>query len=236
LNRYPRLRNVLHNQLKSFENLEVEFVHGVVPTAYFYAADGSEIGKAELGDRSLEELFELFSTHGFTPVRAAIVYPSEPTATASFGGHHYELYSTPNYVSSANDLARSRSHNGLQGYTLTVTSPEENAFVLDFLSSNGVQKVWLGARDTDEGEWKWIGGPESGSVFWNGNQQGSAVDKNYVNWREGEPNDVDDEDCGLFYGFDGKWNDGACSTETASLVIEYGDAPLSIPPSEKTDL
>jgi len=75
-------------------------------------------------------------------------------------------------------------------------------------------------------------------MFWKGKSEGSAVDNRFVNWRAGEPNDVDDEDCAIMYGNDGKWNDGSCALEKASLVIEYGDQPLSVPEPEiiKTDL
>jgi len=238
LNRYPRLRFVLHNQLNSYENVEVQWVPGATPTAHFYAADDSEIDKVELGDRSFEELLQLFSTHGFTPSRPVVTYPSEPTATATFGGHYYEIFSTPNYFSDSNDFARARTRNDVHGHLLTVTSPEENAFVLGLLSSHGIDKVWLGGQDVDEDEWKWIDGKEErGKVFWKGNHGGSVVDDAFVNWREGEPNNVDDEDCALFYGMDGKWNDGTCTTEKASLVIEFSDETAALSePTTKTDL
>jgi len=236
LNRYPRLRYVLHSQLKSYDNLEVQWVPGATPTAHFYDTDGSELDKVELGDRSLEELFELFSKHEFTPSRPVITYPSEPTATASFGGHHYELYPTLNFFHGAYDFARGRIHDGMMGSLLTITSPEENAFVTGFLSSNDVEKTWLAGQDLSEGEWAWIGGAERGTMFWKGKHQGEAVGNSFVNWREGEPNDVDDEDCAMFYGSDGKWNDGTCATEKASLVIEYGDGPIKVPEQQKTDL
>jgi len=237
LNRYPRLRFVLHNQLKYYENVEVQWVPGATPTAYFYSADGTEVNNAELGDKSIEELFELFSSHGFTPARPVITYPSEPTSSASFGGHYYELYNTANFFQDANEFAQGRTHEGLQGALLTVTVPDENAFVVGLLSSNGVDKVWIGGQDESEGEWKWIGGEESGTMFWKGKSEGSAVDNHFVNWRAGEPNDVDDEDCAIMYGGDGKWNDGSCVLEKASLVIEYGNQPLSVPePEIKTDL
>jgi len=218
----------LHSQLKSYENVEVQWVPGAIPTAYLYSADGTEVDKVELGDRSLPELLELFSNHGFTPNRPVVAYPSEPTASASFGGHYYELFSPANFFLDAYDFARSRTHNGQQGAMLTVTAPEENAFVVELITSNGIEKVWLGAQDLSENEWRWIGGVESGNLLWLGRSEGVAVDRCYVNWRVGEPNDVDDEDCAILYGSDGKWNDGTCNLEKASLVIEYGDEPLTV--------
>jgi len=233
LNRYPRLRNVLHNKIKSYENLAVEWVHGATPTAFFYAEDGSEIEQVVLGDRSLEEVFQLFSEHGFTPARPVFVYSSDPIATDSYGGHYYEVFSTPSFFPNANSFAQERLHNGLRGYILTVTSSRENNFISNLLTSNGIEKVWMGGRDADnEGEWIWTSVPESGSVFYKDN---SPQENAFVNWRNGEPNNVDDEDCALLYSLDGKWNDGLCMEEKAALVIEYGDDPL-VEPELKVEL
>ena len=89
---------------------------------------------------------------------------------------------------------------------------------------------WLGATDTgQEGEWKWIGGPEKGHEFWKGNgDSGSAVHGRYSNWYCGghddviadddwwawkqddqawaycQPDDFDNSDCMHMFG-DGSW-------------------------------
>jgi len=226
---------VLHNQLKQYDNIQVEWVPGARPAAHLYDADGNEIKNFELGDRSLEELIEVLKENGFTPSVPVFSYPQDPTASASYGGHHYELFTTQNFFNSADEHARGRTHEGLKGYTLTISSAGENAFVSDFLKTHNVEKAWLGAQDVEEeGKWKWIGE----KVFWTGAADGTAEAGAYVNWHVGEPNDADDEDCAILYAMDGNWNDGSCLTEKAVLVVEYGDLPLIEPTvaDQKSDL
>jgi len=236
LNRYPKLRNVLHNQLKQYDNVEVEWVPGKSPTGYLYDADGTEIKNFELGDKSLDELLQLFSENGFTPSISVATYPQEPTASVSYGGHHYEVFNVPNFFKTSDEHARGRTHEGLRGYTVTISSAGENAFVSELLRTHGVEKAWLGAQDEEEGKWKWIG--ENGQVFWNGAANGVAEGGAFANWHPGEPNDVNDEDCAFMYAMDGFWNDGSCLAERAALVVEYGDAPLVEPAAseQKPDL
>jgi len=218
---------VLHNQLSPFENIKIEWVPGARPTAYLYDSNDVEIENFELGDRSLEELLKILSEHGFTAARPVITYPENPDAVTSYKGRLYELFTIPNFFTNANDFARQRTRDGLTGYTLTITSDRENAFITKLLTDNGVEKVWLGGTDEEEeGQWKWVGGAdESGTVFWTSDHLGTE-DETYVNWREGEPNDVNDEDCSVFYMSDGKWNDVLCLSDKAALVVEFGDIPL----------
>jgi len=219
---------VLHNQLAIYENLEVEWSAGATPTAYLYDADNTVIESFELGDRSLEQLFELFAEHGFTPKLPVVNYPETPDATGTYGGHQYDVYAITNFHSPANEFVRAQQRDGRAGYMVTITSPRENAFVADLLMRAGAEKGWLGVGDElDEGLWLWKGGAaaEQGGVIWRGGVDGSVEEGLFTNWREGEPNDVNDEDCGVMYS-DGRWNDGTCSMEMASLVVEFGDAPL----------
>jgi len=216
----------LHNQLASYENLKVEWSPGAKPTANLYDADDTVIESLDLGDRSLEDLIQLFAEHGFTPTRPIVNYPETPDATATYGGHHYDVYAITNFHSPADEFARAQQRDGRSGYMVTITSPRENAFVADLLTRAGADKGWFGGGDeVDEGLWVWKGGAaaEQGGVIWS--VDGRVEEGSFTNWREGEPNNVDDEDCGVIYA-DGRWNDATCSTEKASLVVEFGDALL----------
>jgi len=219
---------VLHNQLSTYDNLKVEWSAGAKPTAYLYDADNNEIENFELGDRSLEELFQLFAEHGFTPKREVIIYPATPDATGTYGGHDYYVYAIINFHSAADEFARAQQKDGRTGYLVTLTTPRENAFVAGLLQQAGTDKAWFGGGDeVEEGVWTWKGGAagEQGKVIWRGGADGQVGEGALANWREGEPNNVNDEDCGIIFA-DGKWNDGTCSMEKASLVVEFGDAPL----------
>lgn len=90
------------------------------------------------------------------------------------------------------------------GYVVTITDNLEN------LVANSFGSGWIGASDREtEGNWKWITGPEAGTLFYvgRGDQGGSKVGTNYSSWGGGEPNDYGDgEDYAEIYG-DGRWND-----------------------------
>lgn len=109
------------------------------------------------------------------------------------------------------------------GYLATITSAQENAFVKSLLSSSFAFN-WLGANDrTTEGTWQWTQGPEAGTTFWVGLQNGNAVAGRYTNWLANEPNQAGGEEDFLSMLFSGQWNDwGAQPGSIAPYVIEIG--------------
>jgi len=223
LNKYPKLRSVLQYGLKNFNNLQVEWVPGSAPTAYFYDQSGAQVSEAVLGDRTFTELLALLKEHSFTPTLDAISYPDTPLATREYGGPTYHFYSTENPYQTALDFAKSSG-----GYMVTVTSAQEQDFLGKALKELNIPKVWLGASDREEdGIWKWNDGPEKSTVFWTTNPDtGSAA--GYSFWFKGEPNNIDTEDCAQLFP-DG-WNDVSCEVEKTALVVEIGNEPLQEPP------
>jgi len=87
-------------------------------------------------------------------------------------------------------------------------------------TSGGEQQqeaFWTGGSDESaEGDWIWSG---SGTPFWEGDADGSAVDGAYTNWGEDRPNAANDEgeNCMAVYVADGSdgdmgtWNDLLCA-------------------------
>ena len=140
---------------------------------------------------------------------------------------------------------------GRQGYMTTITSAVEAAFVGEQSPFTG----WIGGTDneaygTSEGRWIWATGPEQGTVFWNGEVNGSSP--TYANWsinpQSPEPNNWGGENNG-FGGEDyahiadpavaqpfGSWNDlpntgGSAGSdyEAKGYVVEFGGMPGDTP-------
>lgn len=204
----------------------MEWVPGATPTSYFYDANDNVVSEHVLGDRSLTELLSFFDEVGFKPKVEQIPYPDAPTATKEYGGHTYEIFALENFYPTALQFAQSRG-NG-EGYVVTISSAGENVFLSGVLKELGIRKAWLGGTDEgEEGQWKWMGGPEKDVVFWSTNPDKPAT--GYANWFKGEPNDSDNEDCSIF--FEDGWNDASCVIEKAALIVEIGKEPLQEPPA-----
>ena len=123
---------------------------------------------------------------------------------ATFNGHRYMFCGAVSNISS--DVAICT---GASMSTLTIESPEENAFILGKIGGD----TWLGGSDAGvgaEGVWRWV---PTNHVFWNkGDIQGE-----YENWAMGRPTtkDSNNEDCMVIVdsgGSAGKWNDIVCDS------------------------
>lgn len=121
--------------------------------------------------------------------------------------HMYEVVNHGSSITAtdARTAALARSINGVSGYLANITSSEENSFVAARITQDG----WFGASDAAvEGDWVWLDGPESGTLFWRGTGNGTAF--GYENWANNEPNQSGDEDCSQFYANGSGWNDLPC--------------------------
>jgi len=124
--------------------------------------------------------------------------------------------------------------NGLQGYLVTITSQQENDFIIGKVGGN----AWIGANDAAvEGTWRWVTGPEAGTLIMTEPGDGNNALYNvspYYSWQTGEPNNsggtedyaqlISSNTGGLVAG---KWNDlvdtgGGGDYTVTGFVIEYG--------------
>ncbi len=116
---------------------------------------------------------------------------------------------------------------GAEGYLATITSASENTFVTSRLSDDG----WMGAGDADEeGVWKWVTGPEAGTVFWT--EEEGTLEGEFSNWGMGQPdNDGENgEQCGqIRVGEENDWNDLPCGHKLDYFIVEYGDDEGNMP-------
>ncbi|KAL9963794.1 hypothetical protein ACROYT_G027337 [Oculina patagonica] len=101
--------------------------------------------------------------------------------------------------------------NGAQ--LVKIESTDENDFIKkEFLALE--VNYWIGLTDAEtENDWKWSDGSEL---------------TGYINWRSGQPNDYQGQDCGVIFKgmfsnsdiYDGEWHDGKCSTVRGSASYE----------------
>lgn len=147
-------------------------------------------------------------------------------------GHYYEFVSAPGISWTAAEAAASaRTYFGLQGYLVTLTSQEE----ADFSGAQASGFGWIGATDVAvEDEWRWVTGPEAGTLFWTGRASGTEI--TFANWNGGEPNDYGSgEDYAHIAAASvirggapiGAWNDlpnngGGGAYASQGYVVEYG--------------
>jgi hypothetical protein len=136
-------------------------------------------------------------------------------------GHFYRPISTGNSYTGARAAALNTTFKGQQGYLVTITSADEDAFVFNNVPQTN---IWFALTDEEtEGQWKIDAGPEKGTLIKtsNGQTAGNIVGQ-YNNWAPGEPNNSGNEDYAVTkWGGGSQWND-LPNGFSCPYVIEYG--------------
>jgi gliding motility-associated-like protein len=148
--------------------------------------------------------------------------------------HHYYEYVSNVGISwtSAKNAAEIRTYYGLKGYLATLTASDEARLAGEQSPGTG----WIGGSDAEtEGVWKWVTGPEAGTIFWRGYANGSSP--NFAFWNTGEPNQSDGKEEDYAHitapgvGISGSWNDltnagdSSGNYQPKGYIVEYGDSP-----------
>lgn len=150
-------------------------------------------------------------------------------------GHYYFYVSNEGIRwDDAKTAAENQTFFGLQGYLATITTAEESQLAGEQSPGTG----WIGANDVDnEGEWKWVTGPEAGTVFWIGNFNGSTQNNAFSFWNNAEPNNFGGNEhyahiTDPSIGNPGSWNDLPIAGDVVGspyhpqgYLVEFGGMP-----------
>jgi hypothetical protein len=140
--------------------------------------------------------------------RQALSTPPDTLCVGStFNGHDYWACPTLRSWQGARDKCK-----GIGFDLASSESSAENQFLLSKLPGN----TWIGGTDSvSEGAWKWV----TGTQFWQGKSSGSAVGGAFTAWKAGQPDDLSNQDCAIFWGGlgAGKWSDESCSLLAAFM-------------------
>lgn len=147
-------------------------------------------------------------------------------------GHYYQYISNIGITwTNAKIAAEASFYYGLQGYLATISSSDEAQLSGEQAAGAG----WIGGSDQQvDGVWRWMTGPEAGTVFWNGGINGTTP--NFAFWNTGEPNNFGGSEnyahiTAPGVGIPGSWNDltnngeASGSYQPKGYIVEYGGMP-----------
>jgi VCBS repeat-containing protein len=143
--------------------------------------------------------------------------------------HIYEFVNTPVSWQEAKTLAASKSLSGAQGHLVAIMSADENDFLVSHMDviTRGYDgnEAWIAASDADqEGAWKWVAGPDNGSLLSSGfTDWGYSFGPDLANGVVWPHNRWDSADYGALtttYNVSGEWFNMDGNTPM-SFIIEY---------------
>jgi hypothetical protein len=136
-------------------------------------------------------------------------------------GHFYRPISTTATYTGARAAAELTTFKGQQGYLVTITSADEDAFIFNNVPQGN---IWFALTDeASEARWTIDAGPEKGTLIKiNNGQLNGNIPGQYNNWAPGEPNNSGNEDYAVT-----KWSGGSQWNDLPNgfwnpYVIEYG--------------
>lgn len=136
-------------------------------------------------------------------------------------GHFYLPVSSGQFYTTAKSLAAQQTFKGQTGYLVTVTSANEESFIISNVPQSN---IWIALSDVlQEGYWRIDAGPENGTLIktQNGQTAGNIAGQ-YNNWCGGEPNNAGGEHYAVT-----KWGGGSCWNDlpnnySCAYIVEFG--------------
>jgi hypothetical protein len=135
-------------------------------------------------------------------------------------GHFYRPITTGATYINAKTLASQQTFKGQQGYLVTITSADEDAFIFNNVPQTN---IWFALSDAaSEARWTIDAGPEAGTLIKiNNGQLNGNIPGQYNNWAPGEPNDSGNEDYAVTKWNGSQWND-LPNHFSNPYVVEFG--------------
>ncbi|EGG21250.1 IPT/TIG domain-containing protein [Cavenderia fasciculata] len=159
----------------------------------------------------------IYSSTFITIVQSQVTSTSQWT---SGNNHVYQYFSTTRPYSSAINVCTVLRYNGLPGYLATITTKEEEDFILDSLQLRNVSIYISSEKTSADGNWKFATGAEKGALIYSGNYDKCGY---YCNLPDNFKAGLNDPQA-LFLYYDGieqKWRTGTISQEY-TFVCEFG--------------
>ena len=169
-------------------------------------------------------LASLLVNTGSTPGNLYIAVTATENPVGYFylpsNGHFYRPISTGAFYNAAKSAAAATTFKGQQGYLVTITSADEDAFIYNNVPQN---QIWFALSDVaQEGYWRIDAGPENGTLIKTANgQYAGNIAGQYNNWAGGEPNNSGGEHYAVTKWNGSQWND-LPNNFSCPYVIEYG--------------
>ena len=135
-------------------------------------------------------------------------------------GHFYRPISTGATYTNARTLSSQQTFKGQQGYLVTITSADEDAFIFNNVPQSN---IWFALTDeASEARWTIDAGPEAGTLIKiNNGQLNGNIPGQYNNCAPGEPNNSGNEDYAVTKWNGSQWND-LPNHFSNPYVIEFG--------------
>lgn len=155
-------------------------------------------------------------------------------------GHAYQYFAAPNISwDKARVAAERHSWQGHKGYLATIDSAAEFSFVMQNVFPEENDVTYLGGRQTERGQWRWVTGPDGraeggkGVLFWTGYEEGKLAEGRFADWmfsafQYGGKWDVDKVCCVTLFSyrkrqFSTSLGTGDRDEGVAGYLVEYGE-------------
>ncbi len=213
---------------------QVHVFRGQVDLLYRDAEkEGDAPAKLEMYDRHARRINQLdsigeriaFSNATFASLARRVADPIEWKVAEGGNGHFYQLVVEKRSITwhEAAQLSMGRHFRGMPGHLVTMTSREEDQFIVEsLLEEVPLRGVWTGITDVlREGHFRWVTGEQYEFTNW-------------ATWPEQQPDNFHEadwhggEDYGMYAQFPGKqpwaWNDLSIDSmheKIAAYIVEY---------------